>query len=141
MKLKNLIREAISIGDNVIVKKSAPVVDKKFIGKMGVVMSVNGQKLTIEFPNGRTISLSKKDVELGPIDETINEALTYQQAYDRVDQLRDMAYTIVAEIESMEEMIGDDPDKDELKMFERKCKAVESAIKSSLNSIRSKINK
>lgn len=141
MKLKQLMKEVISIGDNVIVKKGAPVVDSKFIGKMGIVTNVSGQKLMVEFPSGRTISLSKKDVELGPTNESLNEALTFQKAYDRVDQLRDIAYTMVAEIESLEELIGDDPSPAELKAFQVKCNKVEAKIKSSLNSIRTVINK
>lgn len=72
---EGVVNEGISVGDDVIVKKGAPVVDKKFIGRMGMVTSVSGQKLTVEFPNGRTISLSKRDVEMGPKYESLNEGV------------------------------------------------------------------
>ena len=70
-KVDNLNEGKISVGDGVHVKKSAPVLDKKFIGKLGTVTGVHGNELTVKFPNGRSIILLPKDVDKAP--ETLDE--------------------------------------------------------------------
>jgi hypothetical protein len=71
-KVDKLREGKISVGDSVHVKKGAPVLDKSFIGKLGLITYARGNSLNIEFPNGRTIALTTRDVEKAPdsVDES-----------------------------------------------------------------------
>jgi hypothetical protein len=68
---KNLKEATIKNGDDVRVKKGAPVVDKKYIGKMGMVTGKSGQELDVKFPDGRTIILKSKNVEKVELNESV----------------------------------------------------------------------
>lgn len=57
------ISEGIVVGDSVHIKKTAKVVDRKLIGKLALVTMVKGKTLNVEFPTGKTISITTSEVD------------------------------------------------------------------------------
>lgn len=54
----------MGIGDSVLIKDSAPLLDRSLIGKAGYIANKLGNDYLVSFANGRSILAKKSHIEL-----------------------------------------------------------------------------